>query len=175
MKYKEILPKRFHEVSYEKDVPNEIKELVIKQIQKSEGIYLWGNTGTGKTHIACAIGKFLLKDGFNVIFYSSGKLLEKIREDYNVNDNNVEGIFATLMDFKGILILDDIGAEKTTDWVVERLYIILNERYEQMLPTIFTSNCDLQTLCDQIGDRIVSRIAGMTTCVEVEGDDKRIK
>jgi len=175
MKNENILPRRFKEASYENDVPDGIKKMTIDQIKKRDGLYIWGLSGVGKTHIVCAIANFLMEDGYEVLFYNTGDLLEKIREDYKAEENNREDIFRTLMDFKGILILDDIGASKTTEWVVERLYLILNRKYEDMIPIIFTSNCDLKSLSEQVGERVTSRIAGMTAKIEIDGDDKRIK
>jgi len=173
--YEEIVPIRFKDASYENDVPDEVKKIFLEQVRKREGIYLLGEAGVGKTHIACAIGKYLLEETQSLLFETSGDLLEKIREDYEAEYNNKEDIFRTLMNFPGILILDDIGAEKTSSWVVERLYLILNKRYQDMLPTIFTSNCSIEELSEKFGDRITSRIVGMAAIVEINGEDKRIK
>jgi DNA replication protein DnaC len=79
------------------------------------------------------------------------------------------------MNFKGIIVFDDIGAEKVSDWTRERLYLIINKKYEDMIPMIFTSNCDLEILSARLGDRISSRIMGMTELIKVDGEDMRNK
>ena len=74
-----------------------------------------------------------------------------------------------------LVILDDIGAEKATDWVAERLYAIVDTRYRMERATIFTSNCPEKQLQEQLGGRIVSRIFEMTKQVPVIGPDHRRK
>ncbi len=100
--------------------------------------------------------------------------MEKLREEFNKSNSDDFSLLRYLMNFKGILILDDIGAERSSEWTRERLYLILNKRYEYMLPVIFTSNCDLDLLAEQVGDRITSRIKGMTILLKVDGEDKRL-
>ena len=79
-----------------------------------------------------------------------------------------------IMDFKGLLFIDDIGAEKMTEWVAETFYLILNYRYNEMLPTIFTSNLSPSELAERIGDRIVSRIIGSSDVIKLDGEDRRL-
>ena len=77
-------------------------------------------------------------------------------------------------DNKSLLILDDIGVERVSDFVLETLYRVINYRYVNMLPTIFTSNLNIQELADKIGDRSVSRIVEMCGVVELTGSDRRL-
>ena len=175
--YKKVLPLRFHNASYENDVSAVAKKVMVDQIQARNGLFIYGEVGVGKTHIACAMAKEIMNNGFEVMFYNTGKFLEMLRNEFNKDFNENEdykGLFQEAMDFKGILILDDIGAEKVSDWVIERLYLIINEKYESMIPVIFTSNCDKEILSARLGDRIVSRIAGMTVTLEIPGRDRRL-
>lgn len=175
--YEKIIPVRFKEASYEKDVPEAIKRESVSQINKKDGLYLWGESGSGKTHIACAIAKNILDFGVEVRFFNTSAFLEQLRDEFKnevVLDEGSMGLFRDTLDFKGILIFDDIGAEKVTDWVIERLYIIINKKYEDMIPIIFTSNCDLEILSARLGDRIASRIAGMTSRIRIDGSDRRL-
>lgn len=174
--YKTLLPEKYHDASYERDVSETVKNVTKKQINKREGIYLWGDSGCGKTHIACAIAKQILENGIDIMFLNTGDFLERIREEYNkVFEDGEEGIFREVMNFKGVLFLDDIGAEKVSEWTRERLYLIINKKWEDMTPIVFTSNCDLEILSARMGDRITSRISGMTTRIKVEGNDRRLK
>jgi len=172
-KYQKILPPRYHNVSYENDVPGAIKDEVKKQINKKEGIYFLGGAGVGKTHIACAIAKELLSKNIPVMFLNTGKFLEEIRLGFNGDADEFGGIFKEVLEFEGVLILDDIGAEKATEWVRERLYLIINERYDQMRPIIFTSNNSISELSSKLGDRIASRIVGMSLTISLDGIDRR--
>ena len=174
--FKKIIPLRFQNSSYENDVPQRIKDITIKQIQDRAGLYIWGTPGTGKTHMVCALTKFILENGHDVRFYNTGDFLEKLREEFDggfKNDDDYEGLFRETMNFGGVLIFDDIGAEKATDWVRERLYLIINKKYEDMVPIIFTSNCDLEVLSARLGDRVGSRIRGMVYSLEKTGVDQR--
>lgn len=74
-----------------------------------------------------------------------------------------------------IVIMDDIGAQKPTDWVEEQLYSLIDLRYRMQRSTFFTTNCSLQQLGDQIGYRCVSRIMEMCEGIKVEGEDWRVK
>lgn len=169
--FKKIIPLRFHKVSYS-DISKKIQEIITEQIKERNGVYFYGESGVGKTHIVCALVKNLLENNIEVMFLNTGEFLERIRQEYNENEDR--DCFRDVMDFKGVLIFDDIGAEKTSEWVRERLYLIINKKYEDMIPVIFTSNHDLETLASKTGDRIVSRIVGMTKIIKVEGDDKRL-
>jgi DNA replication protein DnaC len=175
--YQNIIPKAYYNVNYEKDVNEETKKIIKEQISVlKKGLYFQGGVGVGKTHLACALAKKLLESGIEVRFYNTGDFLEKIREEFNrgINyEDGYEGIFRETMNFNGILILDVIGSEKITDWVLERLYLIINKKYEDVIPVIFTSNCDLEILSARLGDRIASRIFGMTEIINLDGQDKR--
>ena len=172
--YKKIIPIRFHNASYE-DIPEEFKEKITKQIRDRNGVYFFGESGVGKTHMVCGLIKNFLKNGIDVMFLNTGDFLEKLREEFNKPNDEEESLFRTIMDFKGVLVFDDIGAEKASDWTRERLYLIINKKYEDMIPMIFTSNCDMEILSARMGDRISSRIMGMTDIIKVDGDDLRAK
>lgn len=172
-----IIPKRFQNVSFENDVKDGIKKIYKDQLSNRESIFIYGDSGVGKTHTACALAKNLLDTDIEVMFFNTSELMERLRAEYkdNYEDEDRESLFIKLLDFQGVIILDDIGAEKTSDWVIERLYIIINRKYEDMIPMIFTSNCTIEQLHQKIGGRIASRIAGMSTFIKMNGEDRRIK
>jgi DNA replication protein DnaC len=72
-----------------------------------------------------------------------------------------------------LVILDDIGAEKPSDWVAEQLYALIDVRYRMLRSTVFTTNCTMKQLESQIGIRSVSRIMEMCEGIKVEGEDWR--
>lgn len=171
------IPARFSNVSYQADVSQKIKEIAKNQIRSGNGLYLYGEPGVGKTHTICGIAKNVILSGIDIMFFNTSDFLEKLRDEYNkpfdLDDPDRTSLFRKVMDFNGVLFLDDIGAEKENEWTRERLYLIINKKYEDMKPIIFTSNCDMEILSARLGDRVASRIAGMAEILEMTGEDKR--
>jgi DNA replication protein DnaC len=128
---------------------------------ESEGLLLRGITGCGKTHIAIAILKQVIQRGFTGYYANFNDLLSRIRDSYNAESGTSEGDLLEVVDSADLLVLDDVGAESTTDWVRDRLYLIINRRYENARPTIITTNCDEHELESRLGARIVSRLYEM--------------
>lgn len=163
-------PKRYEDSDFS-TLPEEIRKC-IEDIRKTRrGIYLWGPVGTGKTYAALAIQKRIGEMGINTRFYSAPQMFDMIRDDFDHKDSfNLERIIAN----KGVLLIDDLGAEKPSDWVSETVFKIINKRYEEMLPTIITSNLELGELAPRFGDRIPSRIAEMCDVIKMDGGDRRL-
>lgn len=153
---------------------------------KEKGLFLFGDYGVGKTYNVYALAKHLIMNNIDVWVFNLPRLLNIIRasfskqEAYNEDTGNTTYAFVKDMDGieelikKEVLIIDDIGAEKPSDWVAETLYYLINSRYENMKTTIFTSNLSLDKLSDRIGDRVVSRIAEMCDIHEIKGADRRL-
>lgn len=150
---------------------------VIKRGGEPESLLLAGAWGTGKTHLAAAtaIGLadvFQDKAAAHLRFEVTPKLLAMARASIkrSANDNPIE----TAMRIP-VLILDDVGAEKVTEWVREQLFLLVNERYNYRRPTLVTTNCSMEELEDRIGQASVSRIMEMCQGVALEGEDWRKK
>ncbi len=126
-----------------------------------DGILLRGGTGCGKTHVSVAILRAVLERGFTGRFVNFQKLLMRIRESYE--EGRGEGEASILRDLleAQLLVIDDLGAERTTDWVADRLYYIINERYESGMPLIVTTNCGEIELEQRVGQRTASRLYEM--------------
>lgn len=140
-------------------------------VPNSEGLLLIGNVGTGKTHLAVAIMHELLKKNICGLFITVPDLLQKIRSGFD--KKNEQAPFMQGIQRAQLLILDDVGAEKNNEWTQEQFYMIVNARYEGMLPTIITSNCGVEELKIRIGARSVSRIIEMCDGVICKGMDYR--
>ncbi len=146
------------------------------------GLLFSGNVGVGKTHLAVSILKGLTERGFACLFYEFGTLLKEIQSSYNPNTFTSElSVLAPVLN-ADILVLDELGASKPTDWVRDTLHHIINTRYNERKFTIFTTNylderaTDRdETLEDRIGVRARSRIYEMCQTVVIEGEDHRKK
>lgn len=144
------------------------------RVAEGRGLWLFGDTGTGKTTLAMLISKAALEAGMTVAIYSLPKLLARIRRTYDAEPGG-EGYlsFFERLTSVDLLHIDDLGAEKRSDWVLEQLYALVNERYEAELPILITTNLDHQALEEQIGSRTVSRLTQMCDAVDLFGDDRR--
>ena len=133
-------------------------------------IYLYGDVWTGKTYTALIMLYIASVDWYTVTYANVPKLLDKLRPSTDTTlDSYMEDLCT--VDF---LVLDDIWQEKVSPWVLERLYIIINERYLHDKMTIFTSNCTIEALALRLSHKaIVSRIRGNSTPVYFIGNDKR--
>jgi len=139
-----------------------------------KNLILFGSYGTGKTGLLVgalrAICDRYALSGRRVQFTTGADLLDELRHGYEDGTHNV-----TLRRVKtvALLAIDDLGAEKPSEWVLERLYVIVNARYEAMLPTFITTNYDLDELAGRIGERVFERLIETCKKFEVDGPNLR--
>lgn len=137
------------------------------------GLYLTGSLGSGKTRLAASVLNDLARGGARGgLAWPVAEWLEGLRRRYQ--DGGADE-FEEQTRTAAVLLLDDIGAERVTDWVQERLFLLIDYRYRHSLPTLFTSNLLPDELADRIGERTVSRIVGMARLVAVDADDYRLE
>ena len=144
------------------------------------GLLLMGTVGVGKTHLAVSILKGLTERGFTCLFYEFGALLKSIQDSYNsVSQTSELKVLQPIFDAE-VLVLDEIGASKPTDWVRDTMANIINTRYNDKKLTIFTTNYlderqseREETLEDRIGVRLRSRLYEMCKTVPLTGEDFR--
>ncbi|HEY7456622.1 MAG TPA: ATP-binding protein [Solirubrobacterales bacterium] len=134
-------------------------------LARGRGLWLMGNTGTGKTTLGMLVAKAALAQGRSVAVYFTPKLLTQIRQTYQATDSeDAYDAFFRRLTSVDLLYIDDLGSERHTDWVVEQLYALVNERYENQRSMLVTSNADRDVeggrrqLEQQIGARTVSRL-----------------
>lgn len=116
---------------------------------RGDGLYIEGTNGTGKTHLAAAIALQLIGEGIPVICKTSSDLLLDIKksfDDSSVNEAQVLDVYKRV----DLLIIDDLGKEQCSDWSMSTLYSILNDRYEDMKPTIVTTNYNADALINAL-------------------------
>ncbi len=130
-----------------------------KRLDDGEGFWLMGDVGTGKTSLAMLISKQALAAGRTVAIYSVPALLSRIRRTYDADAGEETFLrFFERLTSVDLLHLDDLGAERATEWVLEQLYAIINERYEEKRAILLTTNLDQAELEEQIGARSISRL-----------------
>jgi DNA replication protein DnaC len=145
-----------------------------------QGLLFMGTVGVGKTHLSVAILRGLLEKGVPCLFYEFGALLKEIQGSYNPLAQNSElKVLAPIFNAE-VLVLDELGASKTTDWVRDTMMQIIGTRYNERKLTIFTTNYfdersseRDETLEDRIGVRLRSRLYEMCRTVVLEGEDFR--
>ena len=142
-----------------------------KEIKKNNcGLLLYGDTGTGKTFYAGCIANALIDNGYSVLATSITRLINQI---FNSSDKNA--ILRDICSYD-LLIIDDIGAERSTEYTAEQVYTIIDERYKSNKPVVITTNVNIKTI-DSITDlqykRTYDRLLEMCTPVCVKGQRRR--
>ena len=180
-----VIPRRFRDVSFELaendgiapdvlDAVREFADQVEDRLDSGRGLWLMGDVGTGKTTLAMLVSKAAAEAGRTVAIYSLPRLLARIRRTYDGEpgeDSYLE--FFDRITSVDLLHIDDLGAEKRSDWVLEQLYAIVDERYQSQRSMVVTSNLDPDQLKEQIGSRVVSRLAEICRELPLWGDDLR--
>jgi DNA replication protein DnaC len=184
------IPKRYQHCTLQNFLAyNESLERAVLQARRlaeafpvsNAGLFLEGQPGVGKTHLAVAVLKHVIeRTGARGLFYDTRELLRMIRNTYDASIRTTELEVLRPVMTADLLVLDDLGAEKTSEWVEETMNLIVNTRYSERRLTIFTSNfpdipddTDPQSLLFRIGDRMRSRLHEMCDFVIMDAADYR--
>ncbi|WP_158945725.1 ATP-binding protein [Granulicella sp. S190] len=201
------IPKRYEHCTienYDTDLPYSHKSQVLARLTARKfidgypletggrGLLINGSIGVGKTHLAVGILQALVAErGATGLFFDYRDLLKQVQNSYNSKVAATElEILAPVFDAE-VLVLDELGASKPTDWVWDTVAHILNTRYNDRRTTIITTNyanagplgtegngrnvMREETLGDRIGERMRSRLQEMCVVVEMQGEDFRQK
>jgi len=165
-----VIPRRYAGVSFDRppvtDMPDPVVDAVRRYVRhigqrldEGRGLWLVGDVGTGKTTLAMLASKAALDIGRTVAIYSLPRLLNVIRQTIDSEAGMLD--YLDRLTAVDLLHVDDLGAEKTTEWVLEQLYTIVNARYEAQRAIVATTNLMPEDLAEQIGARTVSRLVEM--------------
>jgi DNA replication protein DnaC len=181
------VPKHYRNVSFDRPPVPEIARVAPEQVQEvrryvrdvkakldaGQGLWLMGDVGTGKTTLAMIVSNAALDAGRSVAIYSLPRLLNLIRGAIDTDAGMVG--FLEQLAAVDLLHIDDLGAENTTEWVLEQLYSIINTRYEDERAMIITTNLKYEELIEQLGERTVSRLVAICgNGLPLYGEDDRL-
>jgi DNA replication protein DnaC len=182
------VPKHYRGVSFERPPVPEIARVapdVVQEVRRyvrdidanldaGRGLWLMGDVGTGKTTLAMIVSMAAIDAGRSVAIYSLPRLLNLVRAAIETEAGMIG--FLEQLAAVDLLHIDDLGAENTTEWVLEQLYTIVNSRYEDERAMIVTTNLRYDELIEQLGARTVSRLVAICgDGLPLFGEDDRLK
>jgi DNA replication protein DnaC len=179
-----VIPRRYRDVAFTRPPVTDIDPQVVtatrrfadtidEKLVAGRGLWFMGPVGTGKTTLAMLVSKAALRAGRSVAIYSLPRLLNEIRDTHRAERSHL-ALLDRLIAID-LLHIDDVGAQRTTDWVLEELYSIVNGRYEDQRAVVITTNIlDREALCEQITERTVSRLTEMCDELPLIGHDRRM-
>ncbi|WP_370410883.1 ATP-binding protein [Streptomyces fradiae] len=142
-----------------------------RQVTTGPSLLMAGVVGAGKTHQAYGAVRQLVQSGVGVRWRATtaADLYADLRPRPGADSERALAAVSRCP----LLIIDDLGAAKASEWVEEVTYRLINRRYNYELPTLITTNLAIRDLRAHLGDRVASRLAQMTTRVEFEQVDRR--
>jgi DNA replication protein DnaC len=176
--YLRMIPRLYHDAAYETWEAHDdaTADALVKvrawEMSESRGLYLMAPCGYGKTFLACACGRSVAEQGLEVRFYSVPSMLERMRQAIG----HGQTYQVPTLD-SALTVLDDMGVEQGTEWVRDRLFLMLDYFVTRLENSrlIITSNLDLDEMASRMGDRLASRIIEVCDVVEIGGSDYRIR
>ncbi len=147
----------------------------IRQFDKEfHNLFLYGDTGTGKTFLSNCIAKELLDTGHSVIYFTAFQLFDILEKNKFQKDSKAEASMQHMFDCD-LLIVDDLGTELANTFTVSQLFLCLNERILRKKATIISTNLGIDQLSTIYSERIFSRIVSSYTMIKLFGDDIRLQ
>jgi DNA replication protein DnaC len=179
-----VIPARYRNIGFDRPPVTEMPAPQVQAVRRfvrdidanldaGRGLWFEGTVGTGKTTLAMLVSRAALDAGRSVAIYSLPRLLAEIRATF---EEGAEGSYVGFLDRLAavdLLHVDDVGAERSSEWVLEQLYAIVNARYEDERSIVLTTNLEQSELEEQIGRRTVSRLKEMCDPLPLYGEDAR--
>lgn len=179
-----VIPRRYRGISFDRAPVADMARSQVAVVRRyvrdvgasldaGRGLWLFGDVGTGKTTLAMLVSQLALEAGRSVAIYSLPRLLAEIRTTFDGSgERSYTALLERLTDVD-LLHVDDVGAERSSPWVLEQLYAIVNARYEEERSMVITTNLKRDALCEQITERTVSRLEEMCEVLPLFGADAR--
>jgi DNA replication protein DnaC len=169
------------------DIDCDDNELLNKLINTKKSLFIHGKVGCGKTVLMASIMKdYIRKNNYRTSYIDNGndrntdgkwisypKFVIKLQAMFRDSKSNPHEYATVIANCHGLLAIDDLGAEKITEFVRQITYFIINEREQNMEKMIITSNYSLDQIDAMIDERVSSRIMGMCDIIELKGRDRR--
>ncbi len=157
-----------------------VNDYDIIQSSQRNGLFIVGNCGVGKSHLAYAVANALIERNTSVICMTMIDLLLKIKSSFQTKEQTEEQILKIYEDCS-LLVIDDLGKEKPTEWALQMIYTIIDRRYNALKPIIITTNYGATELIQRFtvggdsstGTAIVDRLFEMCNYVPIDGDSFR--
>lgn len=120
--------------------------------------FMLGTVGTGKTHLSIGIALEVMKNGNSAVFTSASKIFRSIKDTYSKGSNQKESEVMAIYTQCDLLIIDEVGVQRGSDFEKETFFDVINERYENMRPTIILSNLTIEEIKVFLGERVFDRL-----------------
>lgn len=163
------LPPRFTDANLE-SVESDLREKMLAAVDAGRGLYLYGDTGLGKTYASAAMALELARREKSVYWFNTAELLYRMRESFNGGERSLA---LDKMRSAGVVVLDDIGVENPSQWAVETLSVVVNKVYENMSLLIVTSNLSPRHLGERLGTRLAGRVVENCDVIKMSGKNRR--
>ena len=149
-------------------------EKFVKLGTAPQGLFLYGSVGVGKTFASACIANHLMENGKTVLIMNLGLYLIKLQKDWAEAESDVLNYVKSC----DLLIIDDLGVEKTSEWVIDKVFTLIDTRYRAEKPLIITTNLTLRgeekiSIQGRFGIRVADRIDEMCYSFQVVGESKR--
>ena len=163
------IPRRYRDVALERNPVRNLPPEVLRPLRRylrdlednlaaGRGLWLGGDLGTGKTSAAALIAKEASARGHTVAFHTAPELLARIRETFNDDSEHTYAELFEQLRSLDLLVIDDMGTQQTRPWVLEQLYVIVNDRYLDERAIVITTNFPEPELSEQVTPRVTSRL-----------------
>ncbi|MBA3420857.1 MAG: ATP-binding protein [Thermoleophilaceae bacterium] len=182
------IPRRFVDVGFDRNPVREMDPTVVREVKRfcrsiderldrGEGLWFQGPRGTGKTTLAMLVSLHALRAQRAVAIYTVPQLLAEIRKTYDDDSRHDYLDLTSRLASVDLLHLEDMAVARTNDWVLEQLYTIINDRYQDERSVIFTADVEQPPdLAQHVGERTYSRLIEMCgDPKQLSGEDRRIK
>ncbi|MDQ3607340.1 MAG: ATP-binding protein [Actinomycetota bacterium] len=179
-----VIPRKYRGVSFDRPPVADMAQAQVAVVRRfvrdleanldaGRGLWLFGDVGTGKTTLAMLVSRAALEGQRSVAIYSLPRLLAEIRTTFDPDGDRSYTELLDRLAAVDLLHIDDVGAERTSPWVLEQLYAMINARYEEQRSVVITTNLERDALGEQIGERTVSRLEEMCDVLPLFGHDAR--